>query len=340
MTAPADLPFQQLLDALLDTETPFHPRFLYRLSDLEAVELKQLAAVWPKVPPWRRLALMEDIEQLSENDTLLSFVSLASFAVQDEDPKVRLTAVRTLWNYEDPSLVSIFLNLIDSDSQAEVRAAAAGALGRFVYAGELEEIPANKLRKIEDRLLQVMQGDDTPAVRRSALESLGYSSREEVIPLIQDAFNSKEKEWKASALFAMGRSGDESWNPQVLGMLQSHFPLLRGEAARAAGELEIAEAVPYLIELIDDPDDTTHLASIWSLSQIGGEGVRETLEKLYEDMEDEGDLEFLESALDNLAFTEGSQPMPLYDFYGYEEEDEYEKEDLEDLFNDDEDQDW
>jgi hypothetical protein len=39
MTTPADIPFQQLLDALLDVDTPFHPRFLYRLSDLDQVDL-------------------------------------------------------------------------------------------------------------------------------------------------------------------------------------------------------------------------------------------------------------------------------------------------------------
>ena len=262
---------------------------------------------------------MEDIEELGSRDTLLSFFALGNLALGDTDPQVRILALRTLWEYEDASLAPHFIELLKADKDADVRAATADALGRFVYAGELEEIPARKLREIEDLLIEVANGEDRSRVRRSALESLGYSSRSEVVPLIQAAFASPDKVWKASALFAMGRSNDESWHPQVLSMLTSNLPLLRGEAARAAGELEISEAVPHLLELLDDPDDTTRHASIWSLSQIGGEGVREALEKLYEETGDEQDLEILESALDNLDFNEGLPLMPLFDFSGQEQ---------------------
>jgi len=314
--------FRQLLDALLDSETTFNPRFLYRLSDLESQELAQLAEVWPNVPLWRRQALMEDAEELSSRDMLLSFSALGQFAVKDEDPKVRLPAARTLWEYEETDLIPIFLNLLESDTDAEVRATAASALGKYVYAGELEDIPMQTLRKIEDLLLKTVRGDDLPPVRRAALEALGYSSREEIPPLIENAYASSDREWEASALYAMGRSGDERWQPQVLSNLESNIPLLRCEAARAAGELEFPQAVPLLLELLDDPDNSTRLASIWSLSQIGGEGVRETLEEMYEDAEDDESIELLANALENLAFNEGLQLMPLFDFPEYEEEGE------------------
>jgi len=92
------------------------------------------------------------------------------------------------------------------------------------------------------------------------------------------------------------------------------LPLLRRQAARAAGELELSEAIPQLIELLDDPDDESRLASIWSLSQIGGEGVREILEKMWDAADNDRDFDFLESALDNLTFTEEVQLIPLFDF--------------------------
>lgn len=339
MQLPTEIPFQKLLDALLDTETPLNPRYLYRLSDLEAPELEQLRSAWPKIPTWRRQALLEDIEELNESDMLLSFESLGRFALEDEDPRVRLLAVQILWESEETSLIPIFLSMMASDSDSQVRAASATALGRFVYAGELEEIPQRTLKKIEDALLGAVIGDDVVEVRRSALESLGYSSREEVPPLLEQAFASDDKFWKASALFAMGRSANPRWAPTILEMLHSNLPLLRSEAARAAGELEIAEAVEPLLELLDDPDDNTRQASIWSLSQIGGEGVRETLQNLYDQAEDEQELELLESALDNLTFNEGLQLIPMFDFPAPEDEEEwYEVYDLED-FDDDLDED-
>jgi HEAT repeat protein len=314
MTQPAEIPFQQLIEALLDADTPLHPRYLYRLSDLEDPELSILKSTWPRLPLWRRQALMEDIEDLSSRDTLLSFVSLASFAAQDEDAKVRLLAVHTLWDYDDNNLIPVFLDLLDVEHDPTVRAAVAGALGQFVYAGEVDEIPAATLQKIEDTLLDLMHSDQPDTVRRSALESLGFSSRDEIPALIEGAFASEDKDWKASALHAMGRSVNTEWNPHILTMLESPHPMLRSEAARAAGELEISEALPLLLELLEDPDETTRLASIWSLSQIGGEGVREILEQMYEEADEEQEISFLEDALDNLTFTEGSQLMPLFDF--------------------------
>ena len=311
---PTQIPFQQLLEALLDSEKPIHPRYLYRLSDLEQSEIDALATIWPQLPLSRRQALMEDIEELSENDTLLSFEALGCFAIRDEDAKVRLAAVSTLWDYEDRNLVPIFLDRLSSDSNAEVRAAAAGALGQYVYAGEVDEIPAKLLKTIEEVLLGVVNSGDVPDVRRASLESLGYSSREEVAPLIEAAYSSKDKEWVASALFAMGRSANRAWQPQVMAMLESNLPILRCQAARAAGELEIEAALPLLMELLGDTNDDTRLASIWALSQIGGEGVQEVLEQMYEDAEDDQEIEALDLALDNLAFTQGAQLMPLYDF--------------------------
>lgn len=332
MQLPAEIPFQNLLDSLLDVETPLNPRYLYRLSDLESPELEQLQSAWPDIPAWRRQALLEDIEELNERDTLLSFESLGRFALQDDDARIRLLAVHILWESEDNSLIPIFIQLMITDGDSEVRAASASALGRFVYAGELEEIPHHTQQRIEDVLLSTLNGSDAPEVRRSALESLGYSSREEVTSLVEKAFSSDDKYWKASSLFAMGRSANQRWAPTVLAMLQSNLPLLRSEAARAAGELEITEAVPHLLDLLDDPDDNTRQASIWSLSQIGGEGVRDALQSLYDEMDSEQELELLESALDNLTFNEDLQLVPMFDFPESEDDDEdwYEEYDLED----------
>lgn len=314
MSTPKDIPFHKVSEALLDTDTSLDPRYLYRLSDLSEEEIIALESVWPSIPLTRKQTLMEDIEELSSRDTLLSFVSFACLAVRDSNPQVRLLAVRTLWDYEDSELIPVFLDLLQTDDDTEVRAAAAGALGRFVYAGELDKIPSSKLSNIEEVLLEVVNSEDADSVRRSALESLGYSGREEVLQMINTAFASADKDWVASALFAMGRSANPSWIPHVLAKLEHPLPVVRCEAARAAGELEIADAAPLLVELLDDPDENTRYASIWSLSQIGGEGVRNILEELYEEAEEEADLYILESALDNLAFNEGVQFWPLFDF--------------------------
>lgn len=337
MEAPRKIPFDQFIGQLLDADHPLTPNYFYRLSDLEPDEIRALSEIWTQIPQWRRQAIMEDIETLSAEDMLLSFVDLSMLALHDEDATIRRQAVQSLWEYDQDQLAPIFMEMAQIDPDVDVRAAAAGALGRYVYDGEIEELSPDVLGKIEDLLLQVTRGEDAPKVRRAALEALGFSSREEVPALIETAYASSDKAWIASALFAMGRSGNERWIQQVLAMLSHPTPLVRMEAARAAGELDIKDATESLIELLDDPDDNTRLACIWSLSQLGGEGVRQILEDMAEEFEDDESLEFLESALDNLDFTESMDLMPLIDFGEDEEGEDLEL--YEEFYDDTEEQD-
>jgi HEAT repeat protein len=110
-------------------------------------------------------------------------------------------------------------------------------------------------------------------------------------------------------------------------MLENPHPAIRTEAARAAGELELASARQSLLGLLQDDEEDVRMAAIWSLSQIGGRGVREALEEIQEETEDEDEAEYLENALDNLAFTEDNGLFSILSLPddGFEEEDETEK---------------
>ena len=160
MTIDTDLSFQEVIDALLDFDKPFPPRFLYLLSDLEKTDLNKLAAIWDQLPAWRRQGLMEDLAELNERDYLLSYNDLCLFTVKDEDPKVRLSTVKVLEQYDLNTLIPQFIDLLSNDNDDQVRAAAAHALGRFVYLGEIDKISASTLREIEDKLLQTTMGEE------------------------------------------------------------------------------------------------------------------------------------------------------------------------------------
>jgi HEAT repeat protein len=311
MKSPNEISMGQVIDALLDEDTPLKPRYLYRFSDLTGEDLSQLKQAWLRIPLWRRQALMEDVGELGESDDMLSFEALARFALLDTDPKIRLLAVHALWDYEQRDLALIFLGMLKTETSIELRAALASALGRFVYLGDIEELDADVLREIEDYLLEILRGTDNSLVQRCALESLGYSRREEVIPLIEQAYNSQDKDWVGSALFAMGCSADEAWAGQVLNSLNHVIPTIRTEAARAAGALDLAEAADTLKEMLNDDNEQARMAAIWSLSQVGGEGVHTILEELLENEKDEDDIDFLEAALDNMCFTEEMQSFPI-----------------------------
>jgi len=306
---------QQVITALLDENNLFPPAYLRHFSDLEGHDLAELRRAWPQVTAQRRFLLLGDLEDLAEVDMLVSFDNLAKMALKDEDPRVRTVAIRMLWESEDPHIAKELMALLEKDPSPDVRAAAATGLGTFIYQGELEELDETLHHGIEDRLLDVVQGQDEVLVRRRALESLGFSGRSEVPGLIRKAYDSGEVDWMVSALFAMGRSADNTWDADVKRMLRHPKAEVQFEAVRAAGELSIESARRVLLDLLEEEaqDAEIRQAAIWSLSQIGGEQVRETLETLLEETEDEEEAELLENALDNLSFTEDVGLYSMFD---------------------------
>jgi HEAT repeat protein len=311
---PQNAPFLTVIDALLDDDNPFPARYLHRFSDMEPADLKQLKKDWPGISPTRKHTLLEDLEDLAETDTLTSFDDLARSLLADPDPQVRARAVRLLWECEDQKLVHVYLDMLNHDEDVDVKAAAANALGQFVYLGELEKIPAELYQEIEDQLLKATSASNETLIRRRALESLGYSGRKELIPLIEAAFDDKNTDWVVSALFAMGRSSDNRWKKQVISQLRSADEEIRSEAIHAAGELELETSRGIMLDILEDEEDLeVRRELIWALSKIGGQGVRSKLEELLEIEEDDEEADFIEEAIDTLSFTEDMGNFSLID---------------------------
>jgi len=308
--------FTHIVEALIDYDQPFPPRMLRTFSDLTPNHLRELKATWPTVKHERKVALLEDLETVAESDTLVNFDEFAKMALRDEDPAVRVLAIRLLWECEEARLVPIFTEMMHEDLVEDVRAAAASALGKFVLLGELETIPEELRISNVQNLLDVAMGEDLPMVRRRALESLGFSSHPKVPELIEKALKTQETQWLTSALYAMGRSADERWENLVQDYLSSEDGEVQFEAIRAAGELEIEDAREELFELLDRTNDDADLryAIIWSLSQIGGNSVKRKFEELVEKCTDDEEAEWLEKALDNLELGGDLNEMELLEF--------------------------
>ncbi|MBI5841363.1 MAG: HEAT repeat domain-containing protein [Chloroflexi bacterium] len=304
--------FQTILDSLIDTQKDFPSRYLSYFSDIDPASLKLLLETWPRVKPTRKLVLLEKLLSLLDSDTLVSFDDLGRALLTDADPGVRARAIRLLAECDDPKLVPTFIKILKDDSELEPRLEAATLLGEFVMLGELEELPEKLHHDAEDILLAIESGDNPPSLRRRALESLGFSERPEVTTVIESAFNREDPEWAASALLAMGRSSDDRWEDEVVGMLLNEDPRVRLAAVEAAGELRLASARAILLKMFEDEDDdAVASAIIWSLSQVGGEDVRIYLLNLLDQAEDDELTAYLEEALENLEFTEGLEQFDL-----------------------------
>jgi HEAT repeat protein len=296
--------FENVLTALGDQSKAFPERYLPLLSDLPPKDVSALMAQWPELAKERKWELLDDLVKLYLNDSLVSFDALAAPLLSDPDERIRTQALRLLSDSDDIHLLPRLTDMAENDPAADVRIRAVSLLSSFVELGELDEIPSKSRQMVEDCLLRVLRSE-LPDVQRAALEAVAYSSRPEVETLIQSAYIRSEPKWVASGLVAMGHSANERWEELVLSKLGDANTDIRRSAIRAAGELRIDVARQILLNLLDEEDDDEIIALVvWSLSQIGGDDVRITLETLLDQAEDEDVIEYLEEALDNLDFTE------------------------------------
>lgn len=310
-------PIPELTKALLDPK-PFPAKLLYLFSDLLPEDQRELAKLWPSIPLERRRNLLKDLVDLNDSDFLYDFEAVGRTALKDQDTDVVCAGIDLLFTTDDKHLIPVYFRLLrDQDRDPLIRAAAANALGPFVYYGELEELQEEKLHEIEDVLLAAYALDPSEHVRRRALESLGYSSREEVAPMIRKAVDHVDPKWVESGLFAIGHSGETQYEEYIMEHLDDPDQEVRLQAIHAAGALGVSAARAPLIKLISPKADLEfRKEAIWALSQIGGEGVEEAFNRLQAFSDDDEELNLLEEALDTLNFINDAGLYELMDIEG------------------------
>ena len=290
------------LALLADENRPVRTIDLADISDLSRSQVAEFHAAWHDLSPSRRLELITVMVEQAETNIHLIFHAALRACLTDGDPQVRRLAIEGLWEDERVSLVPTLSGLLAHDPAADVRSAAATALGRFVLLGVLGDIAEEPARQAEDALHLAWERSGEPvSVRRRVLESLAPTDTADLHVLIGDAYYSDNELMRQSAIFAMGRSANPRWNKIVLAELNSREPAIRFEAAEAAGEMAIRAAVQPLIQRLDDPDKDVREAAALALGKIGGPAARRALEALAAG-DDERLAEAAVEALEELMF--------------------------------------
>ena len=291
----------KILTALADETSPISYRLLRNLSELSPAELAQFREAWAGYSRTRRLALMQALVSMAEEHAQFNYNAIFAWALDDVDAEVRALAMEGLWEDKNLAHLPRFMHFLTHDEDVNVRAAAAVAVGRYLYWAETHEIPGRYAAETAEALWNVYHDPlEHVHVRRRALEGLGGSSHPGVARIIESAQYDEDPFMRGSALYAMGRSADVRWIPYLLPHLESDDPALRMEAARALGELEAKTAVVPMIRMLDDEQDMeVRFAILEALGQIGGDKARQALE-LAAESEDEAEAEAAELALEQL----------------------------------------
>lgn len=331
--------FARALNVVRDPEAPITADTLYSLSDLAGPRLTEFQTLWQTLPVERKRNLIHTLVETAETNFEMDYSSIIHPALGDADMEVRLAAVEGVLEDSPRAVVEQLMQLAQDDPFSEVRAAAASALGVFILQGELEERDQALVTRLQDTVLALHRNPNEPLdVRRRALEAISNCGREGVKELIREAYYADELPMRVSSLFAMGRSCDNAWTPQVVEELGSPEPELRFEAARAAGELELRPALRQLIEMaFNDDDREVQEMAIWSLGEIGGTEVDTVLSDLAALADENGDDALAEVIADAqaAAVLSGEELLPLFDFSDYE----IDLDDVEDLIQRDDDDD-
>lgn len=302
------------LALLTDESEPIPPHRLSVLSDLDRQDLKQFVSVWDSLPDSRRQELIRILGQEADEHIELLFEAINRVALGDANADVRRMAIDNLWECEDSKLIPDLLQALVHDQDEQVRASAATALGRFVLMGQMEQISPSSLARIEKLLFQTHAEDQSNPVHLATLESIGFSSHEDVSAVIIQAYQDGDADLKQSALKAMGRSANDVWGTQVIASLVHKSPDIRGEAAIAAGELELKDSVGALIELLDDAHPEVVKAAVWALGHVGGKKAEESLIAFLELNEDPELQDHIEEALEYIDFVDGLMDLSIFDF--------------------------
>lgn len=278
------------------------------LSGLTRGEAGVVRDAWPTLTVERRRRLVRAMGDLADLSVTLDFARALRVALRDTDAQVRRDAVAALWEDESPDLLVVYLDLLERDTDAGVRQAAARALAPFAERAAGGEVAEPLAGRLHARLLATAQDPREPiAVRRSATEAAGVYDDAATNALITDLYDRGELDDRVSALAAMGRSCDARWLGAVQDEVTAAEREARVAATRALGEIGRAEGVPDIIGRLADEERAVRFAAIVALGQVGSRSATNALREHRADEDDEDWTNAIDAALAEAAY--GDQPL-------------------------------
>ena len=213
--------------------------------------------------------------------------------LDDPDAQVRAEAVSCLWHTADPMWIEELLAKSQRDPDLDVRTRAISTLGHYIVDAEIElfndaenderALSEGDMQRVVDFLFDTAQNSLLSVdERRYSIEALAFLDDPEVDELIDWSYSQNDPRYRASAVFAMGRSGNLRWTDHVMMEMHSANREVQYEAVRAAGELGLQEATEDLIRLVRGRgvEKALRLRAIYSLGEAGDDRAYPVLEEL------------------------------------------------------------
>ncbi len=287
----------ELLETLIEGNR--HVSGVYGFNDLGTDDLAVLAALWPRIDPELRLAIVTDAIEFATEDYRFDIERFLLAVSEDDDVTVRARAVEGLGAIHEERVATRLLDLLRDDVSDDVRAQAATSLGPFVFLAEFDELDTDLAERLDIALFGVAEDEDESwHVRLRAAESASaFGPNDRVGALIARMWDEDEIGLRPGAVLMIGRGNMRDWLPTVRDLLKDEDPAMRYEAVTAVGTMGDLDSLPELSEIAlhEDDVDVRHQAII-SIGEIGGPRAARILTRLTEQAP-ETDQELIASAL-------------------------------------------
>jgi HEAT repeat protein/beta-lactamase regulating signal transducer with metallopeptidase domain len=186
-------------------------------------------------------------------------VTALAAALTDETASVRLAAVNSLGNLQDPAAIAALAKALKEDTDARVREAAAWALGEIddnrAVPHLLEALRSEKSAKVKEKIVHALREIDDPAAVAG------------VVGVLHDP----SAEVRRAAASALAEFEDPTGLNALLGMARDDDTEVRREVAQHIGNMESASALETLITMAKDADDEVRANAIESLHHFESE---------------------------------------------------------------------
>ena len=297
------------IEAIADESEPLSDAPFHEASDPSSEEVAEFSRACVDMEGDRRREVVAAMVEQAEENLELDFTAIFRHFLKDDDDRLAQLGIEGLWEQEDRWLITELIELLRSERGAQIRAAAALAMGKFPALAQEGKVPTQDGELVYRILMDFLEDEiEDLEVRRRCLEAVAPFNTEEVNDYIRWAYENEDDDLRSSSVYAMGRTGDPAWLPTLLRELESYDPAVRYETANACGELGEQEATPPLVELLGDDDPEVRLAAIAALGKIGGAHARRALIDCVRD----GDAAMSEAAhaeMENMQFLD--DPMRL-----------------------------
>ncbi|HUI54806.1 MAG TPA: M1 family aminopeptidase [Bryobacteraceae bacterium] len=198
--------------------------------------------------------------------------ALEHAATSDTFYGVRLDAIQSLGRLKPEESRAVLLKLL-ADKNAEVRSAAAGALGGF-----------DRNPDTINRLFEVARTDSSFMVRQSSLLAAARLKPDKAVELLTPflTMDSPNNSMRATAANALAQIADDSMLPTFLELAKDSNDFIRQNAIRTLGTLGRAkpEVTDRLMEALNDPTAGDRAAGAVALQRRRETAAVPALEKL------------------------------------------------------------